>query len=124
MTREPTSSGQPRTYGVRFSVADAVILVVGAALSWPLWHSIGTFALLLPVTLFHFFLFCNVFRIRRPAELLWGAIFVINFGVWALSGAFSWWPVLAIQTAVTAAILTVEVRQPTYHGIFSKRRGG
>ncbi|NUN51955.1 MAG: hypothetical protein HUU06_04075 [Planctomycetaceae bacterium] len=119
----PLGSGVP-SHGIRFSVVDGIVLVVGSALTWPLWRFIGPFALLLPVTLVHFFLFCNVFRIRRPAELLWGAVFLVNFSGWALSGAFSWWPVLSIQSAVTVAILVVETRHPTYHGIFSRRRGG
>ena len=64
---------EPRhpTHGVRFAPLDAVVLLVGALLTWALWRAVGHFALLVPVTVLHFFLFCNVFRVRRGAELLW-----------------------------------------------------
>ena len=117
--RPPVSVGPP-SRGMRFSILDGVVLVLGSAATWLLWRLIGHFALLLPVTLVHFLLFCNVFRIRRGSELLWAGTFVLNFGSWVFSGSFSWWPVLAIQTAITGAILFVEIRHPRYHGVFCK----
>ena len=86
-----------------------------------LWSSIGTLSLLLPVVLGHFFLFCNVFRIRRTPELIWGGVFLLNMG-WHLSHAdFSWWPVLLIQTPVTVALIGYEMRTTHYHGILAHR---
>jgi hypothetical protein len=108
------------THGIRFSRVDAVVLVAGAGLTWALWRPLGQFALLVPVTLFHFLLFCNVFRVRRGVELLWAGVFVVNFAAWALSGDFSWWGVLGVQVPVTLGILVVEVRHPRYHGVFSR----
>ena len=108
------------THGFRFSRVDAVVLLTAAGLTWALWRYVGQFALLVPVTLFHFFLFCNVFRVRRSAELLWAGAFVVNFAMWALSGSFSWWAVLGAQLPVTLAIVVVEVRHPRYHGVFSR----
>lgn len=112
----------PPRHGFRFSRTDAVVLLAGAALTWALWRAVGEFALLVPVTLFHFLLFCNVFRVRRGAELLWAGAFVANFAAWALSGAFTWWGVLGAQFPLTLGILVVEVRHPRYHGAFSRAR--
>jgi len=111
---------RPPSHGFRFSAADAAVLVAGAALTWALWGPVGELALLVPVTLLHFFLFCNVFRVRRGAELLWAGLFGANFAAWMLSGRFSWGAVLAVQIPVTVAILVVEVRHPRYHGVGSR----
>lgn len=106
--------------GFRFSRADALVLVAGAALTFALWPTLGSYALLVPVALGHFFLFCNVFRVRRGVELLWAGVFLANFAAWGLLGRFSWARVLLTQLPVTLAILVVEVRHPRYHGIFSR----
>lgn len=82
-----------------------------------LWSVLGTFALLFPIVLAHFFLFCNVFRVRRNLELIWAGVFVVNFAAWAITGSFSWWPVLLVQTPVTIACIVIEMRSPNYHGI-------
>lgn len=108
-----------RTRGFRFSWTDAVVLLVGVALTWALWRPVGQFALLVPVTLVHFLLFCNVFRVGNRRELFWTAVFVANFTAWVVSGAFSWWGVLAVQTPVTLGIVVAAVRNPRYHGVFS-----
>jgi hypothetical protein len=108
--------------GFRFSRSDAFVLVAGAALTFALWPTLGSYALLVPVALGHFFLFCNVFRVRRGVELLWAGVFLANFAAWGLLGRFSWARVLLTQLPVTLAILVVEVRHPRYHGIFSRPR--
>jgi hypothetical protein len=68
--------------------------------------------------LFHFFLFCNVLRAKRPLELLWTAVFV---GLW--SSAYLWdvssWPLTyALALAVTVAVILAQVLLPSYHGAF------
>lgn len=109
-----------RTRGFRFSPMDAAVLVAGAALTWALWRPMGQFALLVPVTLGHFFLFCNVFRVGNGRELLWTAAFVANFTAWAIMGEFSWLGVLAVQAPVTLGIVLAAVRSPRYRGVFSR----
>ena len=49
--------GRRPEFGARFSAVDGMVLCIGSAITWPLWGLIGDFALLLPVTLVHFFLF-------------------------------------------------------------------
>lgn len=109
------------SYGMRFSRADAVVLLCAAMLTWGLWATSGSLALLVPVTVGHFFLFCNVFRVRRMAELLWSGAFVVNVSAWVAAGEINWWGLLAVQMPVTIAVLVVEVRHPRYHGVLSRR---
>ena len=80
--------GKPRTCGFRFSLVDGAAIVVCAAATHTAWPALGPLSLVLPYVLGHFFLFCNVFRVRRPPELIWAGVFVLNFGVWMAVGGF------------------------------------
>src|SRR5665213_3128330 len=62
--------------GFRISLLDIGVLVcgiIGSILAWQIVWWIG-FAILFVII--HFFLFCNVFRISRPPELVWAVVFV------------------------------------------------
>jgi hypothetical protein len=116
----PCVRGAP---GFRFSVIDGAVIVAAVAASAVFWNALGNLALLFPIVVAHFFLFCNVFRVRRSLELIWAAVFVVNFSAWSVIGNFSWWPVLLVQTPVTAACIVLEIRSPGYHGIGCARIG-
>lgn len=103
--------------GFRFSAMDAVVILVAFAATELLWETLGSIALLPLVLLGHFFLFCNVFRIRRAYELAWAAFFVMNLSAWSLTGNFGWERVLLVQTPVTVTCLVVEIISPRYHGV-------
>lgn len=119
----PPALAHPRTAGFRLSITDAIVIAVGAvatiaAASVPLGPMTGVF----PMAIGHFFLFCNVFRLRRSLELLWTAVFLANFTAWTLlAGDFSWPGVLAIQLPLTAIVIALEMRSPRYHGVFASR---
>jgi hypothetical protein len=105
-----------RTCGFRFSRTDALVIAACAGATWALWRPLGELALVFPVVLLHFFLFCNVFRIRRSYELIWAGMFVLNLACWVLLGAF-WWPwVLLAQTPLTLALIIAEMMSRRYHG--------
>jgi hypothetical protein len=112
---------QNPAHGFRFSATDALaIFVCVAATSWGL-QAIGSTAWLFPFVLGHFFLFCNVFRIPRQAELLWAGCFVTITSIcpiFDVSFLNAMWMVLPI----TAGILIYAARLPTYHGIGSSKR--
>jgi hypothetical protein len=110
-----------RTYGFRFSVADGFVLVASGLASWPAYRALGEQALMLPLVLGHFFLFCNVFRVRRNYEYIWAAAWVVNCGAWLFSGSFTWWGVLAVQSPLTVVLIVLEMRSPEYHGILWRR---
>jgi hypothetical protein len=110
-----------RTCGARFSITDGAALALGALGTWATWDELGTYRWMFAAALGHFFLFCNVFRVRRSYELLWTAVFLGNFAAWLLAGRFSWAWVLGLQTPLTALLIGLEVRSPRYHGIGCER---
>ena len=115
------SISRPRSWGFRFFASDAALIgVFGAAavvlqrLENPLWW-------LLIVVAGHFFLFCNVFRLRRSYELSWSAAFLLNAAVWLWFGLLEWPRVLAVQLPITVGLLIAELRSDRYHGILARR---
>ena len=110
-----------RTWGFRFSLADAVVIAVFLAaagglrcLGTPLWW-------LLLIVAGHFFLFCNVFRIGRRFEYFWAAILVLNVSLWSFLGLLAWPTVLACQIPITTVLILLNIRESRYHGVFAKR---
>ncbi len=104
--------------GFRFSITDAGAILLFCFATLFAWPYLGTLSLLLPIVLFHFFLFCNVFRAHRNFELIWGAVFLINVMAWTFSGYFNWWWILLTQLPITLGILILTISSPGYHGIF------
>ena len=107
--------------GFRFSAVDGLFLALCAAGIYFLRERMGTFVWIIAAAAGHFFLFCNVFRVRRSYELIWTGIFLANVAAWTWSERFSWPGILAIQLPVTAAVIVLEIRSPRYHGIFCRR---
>ncbi len=107
--------------GFRFWWWDGVTVVAGVFLAWLAWPLLGTLALVFPVTLAHFFLFCNVFRLRRNYELIWTGAYLINLGYWFLFRELGWAEVLALQTPLTLILIAAEARSSRYHGVFWRK---
>ncbi len=110
-----------RRAGFRFWWQDAVAIVLCALVTGLSWQLLGSVALLFPVTLGHFFLFCNVFRLRRSYELFWSILFLANIGFWLSRDELRWAEILALQTPLTIALILLEMRSPNYHGVFWAR---
>ena len=66
----------------------------------------------------HFFLFCNVFRISRSLELAWGTLFTALAIATVISGHPGWIVTSAAALAATVSVVVLEMRKPSYHGIF------
>jgi hypothetical protein len=116
-----TYKGKPRTWGLRFSKLDGVVLVLATVITVATWSTtVGWSALVLFVVL-HFFLFCNVFRIRRTPELVWAAIFITNCIFWVLVDRPNAMFIAASQLPATLAVICNELLSPYYHGIFARR---
>jgi hypothetical protein len=109
-----------RRRGFRLSLLDIAAIVLCIASTLGLQSRLGTFVYLAPITLGHFFLFCNVFRIHRSYELVWAAVFMVNVAAWSMGADFHWLRVLAAQTPLTALLIALECRSERYHGIFSR----
>jgi len=108
-------------YGFRFSVLDAVVLILTMAAS--IWLRKLNIELwwVLPVVIVHFFLFCNVFMVWRKYELIWAVIFVMNVMLHVLIlDNPGWWPACIYQVPVTLIIIGIQMRSPWYHGIAAR----
>ncbi len=110
-----------RTYGFRFFATDAAFLGACAVAAFALRETLGPLVWMFPVVVAHFFLFCNVFRVRRSYELGWTAAFLANALAWQLFGSFTWPGVLAVQLPLTAAAIVAEMRSPSYHVVWARR---
>ena len=109
-----------RTAGFRFSVIDGIAIALCGLGMYGGRDLLQEFVWILPFALGHFFLFCNIFRVRRNYELTWVALFFANFGAWYMLG-FNWLGVLGVQTPITLIAIGAEMRSPRYHGIFCQR---
>lgn len=65
----------------------------------------------------HFFLFCNVVRMARPLELLWGGVFVTLAGATIVLETPGWLLTVLLSLVVTGVVVVVEMRKRSYHGV-------
>ncbi len=103
--------------GFRFSLRDAAVIAIGTLATAWLWGQVGSLSLVPLGVLVHFFLFCNVFRVRRSFELIWASSFIVNAGVWQLVGDLSWQGLLGSQLVITVLVIGAELRSSSYHGV-------
>ncbi|MEK6239135.1 MAG: hypothetical protein N2C14_30835, partial [Planctomycetales bacterium] len=78
-------------------------------------------SILIAFTVGHFFLFCNVFRIRRGPELIWTAFFLADAAVWLLWLEMNVVGLIGTTLPLTILVIVREMRFPFYHGVFAKR---
>ena len=107
--------------GFRVMPWDPVAALLCALAVWRVWPQLGHWSLVMPFVLGNFFLFCNVFRVRRSHELVWAAVLLANCAGWLYLGPTLAGIVLA-QLPVTVAVIWLEIRSPTYHGVGSAVR--
>lgn len=103
--------------GFRISLTDAVFLLVacvGAAFTFDSHGSAG-YIVITPAV--QFFLFCNVFRIRRVAELIWAGLYLAGSTA-IYASDFSLKYSMLMGLVLGALIIAYELRHPSYHGIF------
>ncbi len=105
-----------RPAGFRFSLTDAVVILVCAGATWGLRQPIGPLILVCPVALGHFFLFCNVFRVGRPSEIIWSVLFIVNCVVWVPFDVLGWLRLIAAQSPAALAVIALTITRRDYHG--------
>jgi hypothetical protein len=115
-----TTLPKVRTFGFRFSVTDAGIILIFTAMTLLLKAAGSPLAWILPIVACHFFLFCNVFRVRPRFELIWAGLFLANVIAWTLLNQLAWIPILPTQIPITILVILAEMRTPRYHGIFAE----
>lgn len=103
--------------GFRLSVVDGFVLLAGVAGTIILSMIVWWWGFVLGFVLGHFFLFCNVVRMARPLELLWSGVFVALAGATILLETPGWLVTALLSLVVTAIVVAVEMRKPSYHGV-------
>ena len=117
MEKDATHGYRPRSLGMQFSAADALVLILAGLAIWALWIPVQEFACLVGFVVAHFFLFCNVFRIHRKYELAWAAIFVINVVFGLATHAWGLVDAMLLQAPLTVVMIVAEMRSLRYHGV-------
>ena len=107
--------------GCRLSALDACVLVCGTVGSVVAWQTAWWVGFVIAFVVAHFFLFCNVFRMSRPLELVWAAAFVALAGSTVVSARPGWLVTVAGSLVVTVVVIAIEMRCPSYHGIAWQR---
>jgi hypothetical protein len=103
--------------GLRFSLLDGCVLVLAAVAMGVGAMFVWWIALAIGLTVGHFYLFCNVFRLSRALELVWAAIFVTLAAATILTGSPGWLLTTLISLGVTVVVVAIEMRRPSYHGV-------
>jgi hypothetical protein len=107
--------------GFRLSAFDVVVIIAGLMASVALWSTVWWIGFVVAFVVAHFFLFCNVFRVARPLELLWSGIFVTTTYITVAWEIPSWLVTIVFMLIVTATVIAIEMRKPSYHGVFWRR---
>lgn len=104
--------------GFRFSVFDAIILVIASCLALFLNSYNYLYSVLVVFIILHFFLFCNIVRMSRIPELIWASFFLCTFYLHLKLSVLSFNMALVSCILVTSILVFLESRKPSYHGIF------
>lgn len=107
--------------GFRLSLFDVLILVVGLIGAVVLGLQIWWAGMIVGFVVLHFFLFCNVFRISRPPELIWAMAFVGLAGSTIATEVPGWIATVAIALLLSSVLIWRETKREDYHGICWKR---
>jgi hypothetical protein len=120
MTADAAKAMKARTFspGFRLSPLDVVILAGGVAGAVFVPKEI---AIVAATAVGHFFLFCNVFRMSRKPELIWAATFTTLAATTLFHGAPGWTATVSISFCLALALIALETRKPSYHGLGWRR---
>ena len=104
--------------GFRISLFDTLVLSLGLAGAFAAGTRIWWAGWVTGFVVLHFFLFCNVFRISRSAELVWAAIFLALSTSTIHHGIPGWTATFTGSLSLSAILIWVETKRDDYHGIF------
>ena len=117
--------------GARFSATDGVAIVVAVVAFFLCRPFLAEWTWFIPFVVIHFFLFCNIFRVRTRYELAWCAVLLINFGYWLNqwtsgktdgdNGPYPFVAFFSLQLLMTLLVVLLELTSARYHGIFADR---
>jgi hypothetical protein len=107
--------------GFRLSKLDVFVLIAGTVAAGVATLFVWWVGYVIALVIGHFFLFCNVFRLARPLELAWAAVFVVLAGATVAVGWPGWLVTTLATLATTAIVVALEMRKPSYHGVLWQR---
>ncbi len=107
--------------GFRLSVFDVFILCAGLIGAFIFGAKIWWGGMIVGFVVLHFFLFCNVFRISRPPELIWAFVFTMLAGATILTEFPGWIATPIIAIALSSFLIWRETKREDYHGIYWER---
>ena len=104
--------------GFRLSILDIIVLIVGILGVWYFREISPEFSSVILFVVCHFFYFCNITRMSRIPELVWATCFVLIYGAGVFYGMVTVNEAFIISIIVTLVLTFLEIRKPSYHGIF------
>jgi hypothetical protein len=107
--------------GFRMSAIDGIVIAVGIVAAVALWSTAWWLGFIVAFVIAHFFVFCNIFRVARPLELAWSGVFVVLTYGTVMLGRPSWAVTIGCSLLATVVVIGVEMRRPSYHGVFWHR---
>ncbi len=108
-------------WGFRISITDALVLLAAVAGALLLRINGNLIWWVIATVVGHFFLFCNVIRLRRSFEMTWAVLFILNIALCTWLQNLSSTRVLTCQLPITALLVILELRSPRYHGILAPK---
>ena len=104
--------------GFYITTSDVVVLIAGFIGSIIIGSMIWQAGLIVAFVVSHFFLFCNVFRISRPSELIWAAGFTLIASSTILTEFPGWIATGIGGIALSSFLIWRETKKTGYHGIY------
>jgi hypothetical protein len=103
--------------GFRCSAGDEAVLTIAVVLAIAAsWWSVDA-AVVIATVVGHFFVFCNVVRLRRSFELAWAACYTTAAAILTALGAFHAGRLAFAIAPVSLIFVALEVQSARYHGV-------
>ena len=106
--------------GFRISATDILAIVCAFVGVFYFYDKHFDIAIIIALSILHFFLFCNTFRIARNLELIWSFIFIVLAYLTTTRVITSWFTTSTISIVTAAILIFIETKKESYHGIFWK----
>ena len=106
--------------GFRISIIDIIFIMVMTVLAVSV-SSINLYlSIIIILPCIQFFLFCNVFRIRRKNELIWATLYIVT-GYCGYYFHINIILIVCILFSIGMLLIFSEIKHPGYHGIMWQR---
>ncbi len=107
--------------GFRILPFDVLGLIIGLLGALATLTRIEWAGLVTGFVVLHFFLFCNVFRISRSAELIWATVFLALATSTIINAVPGWTATFTGSLALSTILIWIETKRDDYHGILWKK---